>query len=569
MSPYASLDLRRVLERVQRRLSMGAWEERQLAAGPRTPAAPDEAAAEVAAFALGLAGRRRTLRRDQVVSRAVTRFALASVLALSSVAAACAPAGTTEQPAASVDALAGVPGSSATLTAEPRPDPAVYTDLVLLDTTDTWAVLLPRDALDRVGDPQTAPVLAGRAGSGLDAVGTVYRLPARAVGLTSRGGPAQFLDPLAPAEGSGEQAATAATARDALLARWQPDARFAAATRAIAGRPTVLDAAYNAPAAVAAGGTHTYQDGVVLRVDPDNPVLEVTDKALLESPEPLRAEDVVFTAIRPGDRALYQPGQVVALRDVVMEKKQVQVENESRDVYIANAALEGSRVETTGGTLDLAANFQQRLSRTDADLRVQAQELGAAPAEAAATPQATPRAAAGAASQYRGPSFIDDWLIFMLLTRPGYWGGPSFFGGPGGFARPGGNYYYTPPLPRNGTASSQPQSGPPSRSTALQSARNAVSGQGAGTGGGTAATAKSAAINSDRVSAATAKAASAAGETSAASAGKSVASVARSNPSSAAARSAGSTASSGKGIGSAGARAGGFGGKGISGGASA
>src|SRR5207245_5206626 len=118
--------------------------------------------------------------------------------------------------------------------------------------------------------------------------------------------------------------------------------------RAIAGQPIVLDAAYNAAAAAAAGGTHNYLNGVVLRVEPDKPVLEVIDRALLESGRPTRAEDVVYVAIRDSERSLYEPGQVVNLREVVMDSQKTDVDGQSTTVYVANAALDGALVEPSG-----------------------------------------------------------------------------------------------------------------------------------------------------------------------------------------------------------------------------
>src|SRR5206468_2367854 len=119
---------------------------------------------------------------------------------------------------------------------------------------------------------------------------------AQPVKVGTRDGISQFLDPLIAAEstGSGDPSQGKAT-----IARWQEDERYLAPTRAIAGQPTVLDAAYNAEAAATAGGTHTYLNGVVLRVESDKPVLQLIDKALLESGKPARAEDIVYVAIRP------------------------------------------------------------------------------------------------------------------------------------------------------------------------------------------------------------------------------------------------------------------------------
>src|SRR5205807_6225961 len=124
-----------------------------------------------------------------------------------------------------------------------------------------------------------------------------------------------------------------------------------------AGQPTVLDASYNAAAAAAAGGTHTYTNGVVLRVEPDKPVLAVIDRALLESGLPTRAEDVVYVAIRSSEQSLYNPGQVVNLRDVAVNQQSTDVNGQATTVFVANAALDGARVEPTGN-VDLQSLLQ-------------------------------------------------------------------------------------------------------------------------------------------------------------------------------------------------------------------
>jgi hypothetical protein len=392
----------------------------------------------------------------------------------------------------------------------------------------------------------------------------------------------------------GSPAQVASTSKDAVAQKWAQDERYLAATRAIVGQPTVLDAAYNAEAAAAAGGTHTYMNGVVLRVEPDKPVLQVVDKALLESGRPTRVEDVVYVAIRPSEQSLYDPGQVVNLRDVVMDKKATDVNGESTTVYVANAALDGARVEPTT-RVDLQSLLQPRLARVDQDLATQG--------ELAATAAGTPQAAAPASTStpgalapvqqpvivqqgggFRGPSFVDDFLIFMWLSNSGFYrggGGTTIINNvPYSPSRPSGDVYYSaPPTPGGTSPSTIASSQAASRSTALEAARTSVSGQSSGTGGGVAATNKSAADSTARVSAATSKSASVAGDVSSASVGKSTASVASSAAaSSTASRSAGSvsagtrgsagtsSSSGGKGIG--GSSSGGFGGKGASGGGS-
>ena len=184
--------------------------------------------------------------------------------------------------------------------------------------------------------------------------------------------------------------AEVSTEQSNVVERWAQDQRYLATTRAIAGQPTVLDAAYNAQAAVDAGGTHTYLDGVVLRVDPDQPVLSVIDRALLESGQPTRPEDVVPVAIRSGERSLYEPGQVVNLRDVVMTKEQTDVEGQSQTMYIVNAALDGARVEPTGRSVDLAG-------AAGAALEPRRQRPGGSDtgSRCGRTPGATPQATAG------------------------------------------------------------------------------------------------------------------------------------------------------------------------------
>src|SRR5258708_4277658 len=333
-------------------------------------------------------------------------------------------------------------------------------------------------------------------------------------------------------------------------------------------------------------------NGVVLRGERDKAVLQVVDKALLESGRPTRVEDIVYVAIRPSERSLYDPGQVVNLRDVVMDKKATDVNGQSTNVYVANAALDGARVEPTT-RVDLESLLQPRLARVDQDLAAQTQ-VGAA---AAGTPQPaapsatnTPGALAPVQQPvivqqgggFRGPSFVDDFLIFMLLSNSGFYrggGGTTIINNvPYSPSRPSGDVYYSaPPTPSGTSPSTIASSQAASRSTALEAARTSVSGQSSGTGGGVAATNKSAADSTARVSAATSKSASVAGDVSSASVGKSTASVASSAAaSSTASRSAGSvsagtrgsagtsSSSGGKGVGGGGS--GGFGGTGATGG---
>ncbi len=324
-----------VAERVDARLATSAWDTARL----EQTAGDIEAAAEVAVFALKLAGKRRQAHRGGRFGRLITGFALAACVALSSFAAACdAPSAAPEATQAAISQLPSVNGASGAIAAPPRASPAQYADLVLLDpgsATVPWAMMVQRGS--------DVPVLVDPVGAALDTVGGVYRLAAQPVTVGTRDGPSQFLDPLQPAELVGNPAQVTTTGNDAVAQKWAQDERYLAATRAIAGQPTVLDAAYNAEAAAAAGGTHTYMNGVVLRVEPDKPVLQVVDKALLESGRPTRVEDIVYVAIRPSERSLYDPGQVVNLRDVVMDKKATDVNGQYSSRFgVAVAAAAGA-----------------------------------------------------------------------------------------------------------------------------------------------------------------------------------------------------------------------------------
>jgi hypothetical protein len=574
--PYGEVDA--VAERVDARLATSAW---NLAALEQTDSSIS-AAAEVAIFALKLAGKRRQARRDGRFGRLIVGFALAACVALTSFTAACDPPNASpEATQVAISELPTLSGGGAAITAQSRASPAQFADLVLLDpgsATQPWAVMAQRGA--------DTPVLVDPVGAGLDQVGGIYRLAAQPVAVGSRDGRSQFLDPLQPAEATGNDASALGSAANPLAQRWAQDERFLAATRAIAGQPTVLDAAYNAEAASAAGGTHTYMNGVVLRVEPDQPVLQVVDRALLESGRPTRAEDVVYVAIRAGERSLYDPGQVVNLRDIVMDRKTTDVNGQSTTVYVANAALDGARVEPTS-RVDLQSLLQPRLQRVDQDLVAQGQvaAAGTPPAAATTTPGTLAPVQQPVIVQQRGfggPSYIDDFLIFMWLSNGGFYrgGGTTIINNPpSSSSRPSGDMYYSaPPAPSGTSPSTVASAQAASRSTALEAARSSVSGQSSGTGGGVAATNKSAADATARVSAATSKSALVAGAVSSASVGKSTASVASSAASSStASRSAGSvsagtrgsagssSSSGGKGIGGS---SGGFGGKGATGGGS-
>ncbi|MCA1644077.1 MAG: hypothetical protein LC797_00965, partial [Chloroflexi bacterium] len=455
MPPYGEVDA--VAQRVDARLATSAWD---LSAVEQRDSSIS-AAAEVAVFALNLSGKRRQARRGGRTGRLIAAFALAACVALTSFTAACdQPSAAPEATQVAIGQLSTVSGASASIIAQPRAGPAQFADLVLLDAgsaTNPWALLVQSG-----GD---TPVLADNVGSGLDTVGGIYRMAATPVAVGTRDGPSQFLDPLQPAEMTGTDAQAPSSTRDALDKRWAQDERYVAATRAIAGQPTVLDAAYNAAAAATAGGTHTYTDGVVLRVEPDKPVLQVIDRALLESGRPTRVEDVVYVAIRASEQSLYDPGQVVNLRDVVMDHQVTDVNGQSTTVYVANAALDGARVEPTG-RVDLQALLQPRLQRVDQDLAAQAQidASGTPQAAAVGSGTATPGALAPVQQpiivQQRnsGPSFIDDFLIFMWLSNSGFYrggGGTTIINNPPfSTSRPSGGTYYSPPPAPSGTAPS-------------------------------------------------------------------------------------------------------------------
>ncbi len=532
--------------------------EQRLAANAWTPQPTVAPATEVAAFALGIAGKRR---RARGFKQLVARFALAACLALASVASAC------DKPDASGDDLAeqvssaptASPAEAAITQSQPRDGPAWFSDLVLVDggsDAQPWAVFLPKSGGD-------APILMDRVGADATQVGTVYRVAAQPVKVGTRDGVSQFLDPLVAAESTGSADAGPGKAA---VSRWQEDERYLAVTRAVAGQPSVLDAAYNAEAAATAGGTHTYTNGVVLRVEPDKPVVQVIDKALLESGKPTRAEDVVYVAIRPQEQSLYTPGQVVNLRDVVMDAQKTDIDGQPATVYVANAALEGARLEATGATVDLQGLLSPRLQQLDTDLATQ---------QAGAQPQPTPAPGTPAVVQQpvivqqRSSSYVPDFLLWMWLTNSGFYsrGTTVIVNNPAPSPYRSGDVYYSPSTSSSGSSPSTVQSAQAdARNTALQASRSAVSGQAAGTGGGVAATNKSAADASARVSAASSKAASVAGGVSSASAGKSVSSVAKSSSSpssSTASRSSGTVSAGSRGSVGSSSSSSGFGGKGV------
>ncbi len=373
----ASPDLIAVSTRVDEQLSENSWSARHGASSDIVT--PSEAAADVATFALKLSGKRRAARRQGRLSRLVLHIALAATLTLASLAAACdKPQAGPSETAVALQSLSSTDGSDALVTASPRASPARYTDLALVDPSSASPALL----MTSNGSP-TAPVLVDAAAVGAPtATGAVFTVPGHAIPVGTRDGPTQFIVADGPLEQTADSAsASVQTLTQQAITPWQQDQRVLAAERAITGQPTVLDAAYNAQAAVDAGGTQTYLDGVVLRVDPDNAALAVIDRSLLESGVPTRPSDVVNVAIRSDEQSLYSPGTVVNLRDVVMTRQQSDVDGQQMTFYVANAALDGARVEPTG-TVDLQSLLNQRLQLTDADLQTEAQAANAAPTPA-------------------------------------------------------------------------------------------------------------------------------------------------------------------------------------------
>jgi hypothetical protein len=554
-------DVIAIAERVNSRLAGGAWDTSALGPREASPDAELETAAEVAVFALELAGKRRQARRGGRFGKLIVTFALAACVALSSFATACdKPDATAEETQTAINSLSSASGSTASITAPARASPANFTDMVLLDAGSDarpWAVLQAAGS--------NSPILVDRVGAGLDTVGATYSLAAQPIVVGTRDGASQFLDPLQPATQTSDSTQSVASSATQVAQQWSQDERYLAPTRAITGQTTVLDAAYNAAAAAAAGGTHTYLNGVVLRAEPDKPVLSVIDKALLESGAPTRQEDVVYVAVPSSQQSSYNPGQVVNLRDVVMNQQQTDVNGQSTTVYTVDAAVDGAHVEPIG-SVDLQSLLQPRLQRVDQDIAATTQ---AAASGTPATPGPTSTPGPTQAPQQvivrdRGPSFVDDFLIWMWLSNSGFYRGPSVIinNPPPSSTRPIGSTYYSPPPPPSGSApSTVASSQAASRSTALQAARSAVSGQSSGTGGGVAATNKTASAAGDSAGAATAKAAAVAGAVSASSTGKSASSVAGGSGSSTASRSAGSTSAGTRGT--AGSSSSSSGGKGI------
>src|SRR5260221_1949245 len=92
-------------ERVDARLATSAWDTARL----EQTAGDIDAAAEVAVFALKLAGKRRQAHRGGRFGRLITGFALAACVALSSFSAACdAPSAAAQATQAASRPLASV-----------------------------------------------------------------------------------------------------------------------------------------------------------------------------------------------------------------------------------------------------------------------------------------------------------------------------------------------------------------------------------------------------------------------------------------------------------------------------
>src|SRR5438477_12972521 len=114
----ARVDVFSVAERVDARLARTIWDTTAI------ENSEVEAAAEVASFALQLAGKRCQARRGGRFNRLIVSFALAACMALASVAAACdKPDASPEATQTAIDALPSVSGASASITAQPRASP--------------------------------------------------------------------------------------------------------------------------------------------------------------------------------------------------------------------------------------------------------------------------------------------------------------------------------------------------------------------------------------------------------------------------------------------------------------
>ena len=137
---FEGSDVLAIAERVNSRLACGPWDTSALKNEQHSTADGEhetgelETAAEVAVFALELAGKRRQARRGGRFGKLIVTFALAACVALSSFAVACdKPDATAEETQTAIDSLASTSGSAAAITAPARASPATFTDMVLLD----------------------------------------------------------------------------------------------------------------------------------------------------------------------------------------------------------------------------------------------------------------------------------------------------------------------------------------------------------------------------------------------------------------------------------------------------
>ena len=282
--------------------------------------------------------------------------------------------------------------------------------------------------------------------------GRDYRLPAQPVMVGTRDGASQFLDPLQPATSPAASAKPVTDAANLVEQRWSQDERYLAPTRAIAGHTTVLDAAYNAAAAAAAGGTHTYLNGVVLRVEPDKPVLRSSTRRCSSRACPTRAEDVVYVAIRTASSRSYNPGQVVNLRDVVMDQQKTDIDgSQPRCTWPTPRSTERA---SSRPAVSICSHCCSRACSASTRTWPPGSQAGgrrdASPQRR--TPSAT-QVPQQVIVQQRGPSFVDDFLIWMWLSNTGFYRGPSVIinNPPPSSNRPGDSTYYSPPPTTSGT----------------------------------------------------------------------------------------------------------------------
>src|SRR5207237_8171546 len=125
------------------------------------------------------------------------------------------------------------------------------------------------------------------------------------------------------------------------------------------------------------------------------------------------------------EQSLYNPGQVVNLRDVAVNQQSTDIDGQATTVYVANAALDGARVEPIG-SVDLQSLLQPRLQRVDQDLTAEPQAVPGTPTRP--VPTAGPGATTTTSTQpiivqqrSGGPAFVDDFLIWMWLSNSGFY----------------------------------------------------------------------------------------------------------------------------------------------------